>query len=192
MVALALGWSVVFTDLPVVFPSTKKNVALNAPEILRLRRRERLGGPIHSAPVSDEERELSTTSCDVLELDWTAALPERIAAMSPFHTILCSDCIYRLELHAPLAHVLARLLGSGTGSFDGSGCMVVVAYQHRVPHEEALFFESALPAAGLRAENVPFQDVCDAMLWPAGMLSCSDARGSLSSFFAMKIIRPAI
>ena len=175
MCALALGWSVIFTDLPVVFPSTKKNVALNTAEILRLR--------------EQRECELSPTACDVLELDWTAALPERIAALSPFHVVLCSDCIYRLELHAPLAQVLAKLLGLGDHRFDGSGCMIVVAYQHRVPHEEALFFTKALPAAGLQAEDLPFQDVCDAMAWPSGMLTCSDAQGSISSFFAMKMIR---
>lgn len=99
MVACALGYHTVLTDLPLVLPDAKRNFQRNHDVIqeaaLRL-------SPTHSmGPI------------EVEALRWGESFPPRIQHLATteygFGLVLCCDCLYWPDLHAPLAASIASL-----------------------------------------------------------------------------------
>jgi predicted nicotinamide N-methyase len=149
MTCLALGASVHFTDLAEVLPFVEANVRLNGDRISTLRARA------GHAP-------LSRSSCDTEAYRFgrqsaASASQSRLASLARaprgFDLILASDCIFRSDLHTPLAQTLRQLFdydAAGRGSRPSSQVRCVVAFRYREA-ADLEFFTDALPREGLVA-----------------------------------------
>lgn len=157
MGAMAMGYNVVFTDLGVVLPTVERNLKLNGERIL--------------AASGREDQSLSRRDADCLELKWGEILPQRIIDLCPFEFILCSDCFYRTDLHALLAHTFRRLLEAGADKKGGAGrqpTRIIAAFQKRAEHELDFFIE-ALPAVGLCAKAIGVDELLRTVKRPSPM-----------------------
>jgi hypothetical protein len=100
LVSLAMGCDVLFTDMEHLLPHVEANIRLNHSSIVQLR--EERGLPFSGA--------ISRSSCDTESLLFGTPLSPRVLAMCPFDLVLCSDCVFREELHDPLGYTLQQLL----------------------------------------------------------------------------------
>mmetsp|Transcript_9485 Transcript_9485/g.11790 ORF Transcript_9485/g.11790 Transcript_9485/m.11790 type:complete len:338 (+) Transcript_9485:162-1175(+) len=154
--ALSLGYRVVFSDLQSILPSTRRNVELNAARIFDYRG---FGS-------------LCKETVDVLEYDWNKMIPERVSELSPLSLVICSDCLYRRELHESLAKVLQGLLKKDTlhksgGSDEKDETVALISFQVRSDNkEEFLFFTESLPRVGLCAESINIKGILSSMKMP--------------------------
>lgn len=101
--------------------------------------------------------DLSRSVCDTAVLKFGAESSLRVQAMAPFDVILCSDCLFRADLHPLLGDTIAKLLQE-----SGSQARCVVAFVLREGFEHE-FFSKTCPSLGLSAYRVEV-DVSDA-LW---------------------------
>ena len=76
---------------------------------------------------------------ELLSLDWTEPLPPRVVDLAPLDAIICSDCLFRAALHAPLATTLFALLDAGRRRDPRKRTEVLLAFQLR---EDVLSFLS--------------------------------------------------
>ena len=146
MTCLALGAAVYFTDLAEVLPFVEANVRLNGDRISTLRARA------GHAP-------LSRSSCDTEAYRFgrqsaASASQSRLASLARaprgFDLILASDCIFRSDLHTPLAQTLRQLFdydAAGRGSRPISQVRCIVAFRYREA-ADLEFFTDALPRRG--------------------------------------------
>jgi hypothetical protein len=171
MCALALNYDVVFSDLAVILPFAKRNLELNSERVKALRT-----GPPNSAGSSVPTGK--PPSVDFLELDWTEPLPQRVADLSPFSLVTCSDCLFRTSFHRPLACTLAALLAAARGAGAGGATQtkILVAFQLRSP-EDLLFFDELAPV-GLQAAQVDIKHLLSLMKWPAKGGASSEGEGA--------------
>jgi len=163
LASLALGYNVIFTDLPVVLPSTRRNLELNATGILARR--------ATSAPWLKDLKSLSRQDADILELAWgSGQLPPRVCDLLPFSFIICSDCIFRSSLHQLLASTLHKLLTltaektSFVTSETRTETTTMIAFQKR-SDEDLLFFDH-LALVGLSAARVDIASLLSTLKWP--------------------------
>ena len=141
--ALALGASVLFTDLSTVLPFTEANLRLNSSAVSALR-------------TSNARSEVSRSCCDTAALCFGSdALPDRLVSLASaqrgIDVVIVSDCIFRAALHAPLARSLRAVLDCDTRARKGVGAPTcVVAFRLR-DDADMRFFDRALPSVGLVA-----------------------------------------
>lgn len=100
LVSLALGCDVLLTDMGHILPHVEANIRLNHSSVVQIR--EERGIPSNGL--------ISRISCDTESLLFGTPLPPRVLAMCPFDLVICSDCVFRSELHDPLASTLQQLL----------------------------------------------------------------------------------
>ena len=147
--SLALGASVVFTDLSSVLPFAEANVRLNC-------------GAVNDARRARDRGDVSRSCCDTAELRFgSCALPDRVVALAAaqrgIDVVIVSDCLFKAALHAPLAQSLRAVLDCDARARKGPGAPAcVVAFRLR-DDADLRFFDVALPSVGLAAE--PLSDI---------------------------------
>jgi len=99
LAAAALGCDCTLSDLPPVAPLADANCRRNL-RALDAARRARGAPPLAA----------DGAGLEVVALDLRAPLPRRVLARAPFAAVVCSECVWRADLHAPLARTLAALL----------------------------------------------------------------------------------
>ena len=122
---------------------------------------------------------LSRSVCDTAVLEFGADNSLQVTAMAPFDLILCSDCLFRADLHLPLGDTIAKLLQE---SRSRARCLVAFVLREGFEHE---FFSKTCPGLGLSAERVEI-DVSKA-LWRRD----HDAEGLDGRSFVYEVRRTA-
>ena len=107
---------------------------------------------------------LSRSSCDTQELVFGDALSCRVLAMQPFQLVICSDCVFRTDLHEPLGHTLKLLLGGSSSESESARCRCIVAFVLRDPTDME-FFRTTCPGLGLKAVAVPVAGLIRGAPW---------------------------
>lgn len=142
LACLSAGCDVLFTDVEAILPLTEDNIRRNCPPIVQSRQRPRDGlQPCCAA--------LTRRSCDTCPLWFGRDLPSRVLEVCGAAAdllVVCSDCVYRPELHAPLAQTLFQLLSEGVGA-------VMVGFILR-EHQDLGFVSQACPEEGLQATRL--------------------------------------
>jgi predicted nicotinamide N-methyase len=176
--ALALGCDVLFTDLKPLLPLVETNIRLNSPVVVAARE------TIDCARISpDYCTSLSRRCCDTEELVFGAGLPSRTLSMAPFDFILCSDCVFRTDMHVALATTLRAVLEVGSG---GTRCLVV--FMERDAAIDMCFIDDVCPHHRLRATpSASISELIDGAPWnrDAGAASCLTRNCRLHEITAM-------
>merc|ERR1712039_776568 len=97
--------------------------------------------------VSDNLPTSFNPAVDVEPLDWTCALPARIAQQCPWDVIICSDLLYFSAVHVALCETLLALVSSNSqspSSKDDITPQVLFSYESRNKTDEKRFFELAV------------------------------------------------
>lgn len=166
LVCLAKGCDVLFTDLRSVLPFVEGNIRLNHAAVVAARAPLRAGAgltePGLTEPGLSSGPGLSRSSCDTQELVFGEALSCRVVAMQPFELVICSDCVFRTDLHEPLGQTL-KLLLSGP-STESARCRCIVAFVLRDPLDMN-FFHTTCPRLGLNAIAVPVGELIRDAPW---------------------------
>jgi len=143
----ALGCDVLLTDLAPVLPFAAANARRNA------------GAAAGAA---------GRGACETAELAFGAGVERatRVAAAvaEGIDVVLCSDCVFKPELHEPLARSLATLLRGGSGGGgDSRAARCAVSWQSRSGEIEPAFFAEVCPRFGLLAKGVEVGDLVERM-----------------------------
>lgn len=159
LVASAIGWDVLLTDLEIVLGQTRQNVRRNM-EVLRLARA--FGDGEDGVPEPRVfVRELPFGNDDLLEAAVLEASEPAAAADSPA-LILCSDCIWKPVLHEPLLRTIAAALRLAHGRASA-----LVCFQSRNKGVEAQFMARLKdPESGLNHTPVDLHEVLPQVKWP--------------------------
>lgn len=163
LVASALGWEVVLTDLEPVLELTRSNVSKNLAVLESVRAQSGF-----ESPPSISVQELYFGDDDALSVALSAsdatAAGEDVASSRPL-VILCSDCIWRDFLHAPLLETIVAALSCS----DYAGrAEAFLSFQKRSPQNEALFMKCVrddFPFLELSA--VDLTETLKNVQWPA-------------------------
>jgi hypothetical protein len=170
LACLSLGCDVLFTDMADILPYTEGNIRRNHAALVQHR------ATLPSSPSSSPAGPLSRSCCDSSPL-WfgpAASLPPRVLHLASRAgqslCVLCSECVFRTELHRPLAQTLHALLtlhaaaqatasAATTSTTPPPGaaparCVVLVAFILREP-QDLLFVTKACPALGLACSRLP-------------------------------------
>jgi len=183
--ALSLGCDVLFTDLKSLLPSVEANIRLNGPAVVAARE-QAAGGFSGSSSASDTldipgdrayRAALSRQCCDTEELMFGEKLPRHAVSMAPFDLVLCSDCVFRKELHVPLAMTLRSILNLRANSQSATnyecvkndghynspvsqkGCRCLIVFMLRDKAVDMAFVENVCPQFQLTA--TPFDGIHD-------------------------------
>ncbi|CAK0881851.1 unnamed protein product, partial [Prorocentrum cordatum] len=155
LVAAALGWSVVMTDLEPVIELTRTNVRRAEGAVQA--ERDRLAC---TRPAEMAVRELYFG--DEPALDEALSAAGAVGEGAPL-LVLCSDCIWREFLHRPLLCTVAAALGKASGAAEALFC-----FQTRSPQNEAMFLKVLKEEFGcLETEAVDASEALSQVLWPA-------------------------
>jgi len=180
LVASALGWDVVLTDLGVVLPHVQRNVDRNLDALLaaRIAGRQTPNQNIQvlELPFGDDEALART-----LEVLCGGA---RAKPLQRQLLLLCSDCVWQRELHRPLLCTIASAFSLAA---LGDGAAALVLFQTRHPGVEASFLELAQGHEfGLEVTRVDLEHVLPHVSWPAQVRSAMLSREqALSDHFML-------
>mmetsp|Transcript_83988 Transcript_83988/g.184480 ORF Transcript_83988/g.184480 Transcript_83988/m.184480 type:complete len:183 (+) Transcript_83988:429-977(+) len=160
-----MGWKVIMTDLDVCLEQAQQNVDSNLNAVRSSRSNLRLA----DLPDSLDEMtvmELWFGDDAALEKalsDWTIQVKADLEgqASGPL-VVLCSDCIWKPELHLLLIKTIISALRQCP---TGAG-VSLVAFQRRSPTNEALFMKRLKEAEVLCIESVDIADVLQIVHWP--------------------------
>ena len=168
-----------FTDTEDILTFTEGNIRRNYQVIVN--NRSMTSSTHKSASDGVDHAELSRSACDTTPL-WFGpldSLPPRVvhlASSSSDLCVLCSECVFRTELHKPLAQTLHALLSlhslAQTECSGCSSCMVIVGFILR-EQEDLLFISQACPEHGLTASRVPSSSISSVLQY-APWASMSD------------------
>eukprot|EP00927_Polykrikos_kofoidii_P058031 TRINITY_DN52319_c0_g1_i1.p1 TRINITY_DN52319_c0_g1~~TRINITY_DN52319_c0_g1_i1.p1 ORF type:complete len:347 (-),score=52.31 TRINITY_DN52319_c0_g1_i1:120-1160(-) len=158
LIAGATGFDVVLTDLEIVLPQTRRNVQRNL-EVLT-KAANIAGAPrpplvlVRELPFGD--RGSLTSVLDEMEVGNDARTL----------LILCSDCIWKPELHVPLVTTIRDALRLG----DPKTAAALVSFQTRNADVEKAFFSTLTAAVEgqplFHIENVDIRDALQVVRWP--------------------------
>jgi hypothetical protein len=196
LACLSLGCDVLFTDLTALLPYTEGNIRRNCATVVQSRARvvaqhvSECDSERVSECVSECVRaELDRGSCDTAPL-WFGpvdTLPSRVVHLASRRAhslcVLCSECVFRTELHTPLAQTLHALLSlhrdaqkecasecvSECASECVSECVsatVMVGFILR-EHEDMRFITHSCVEYGLLTARVPPSEITDLLVHAA-------------------------
>lgn len=167
LVAAALGWDVVLTDLGDLLPLCQRNVDRNL-EAIRgtLGRQESI--KVMELPFGEDEpltAALGAAGCDPNQPSGRALGQDagKEGEAPPRLLVLCSDCLWQRVLHRLLLTTVAAALQRAASS----GAYALVAWQARDPVGEASFVQLAETEYGLKIEPVDILEVLARVQWPA-------------------------
>mmetsp|Transcript_12571 Transcript_12571/g.35840 ORF Transcript_12571/g.35840 Transcript_12571/m.35840 type:complete len:306 (-) Transcript_12571:334-1251(-) len=168
LVACALGWNVVLTDLESMLPQAQQNVDRNLDalrSVLNVSSAVRPPISVLALPFGDEVA-VQSVLLKVQEGRDRHNGPQPVL-------LLCSDCIWLRELHRPLLTTIGSLL-HGVGRMDqvatrhanvGAPASALVAFAIREPGSEAAFLRLARRSS-LDVARVDLQDTLTGVEWP--------------------------
>jgi len=174
LIASALGWDVVFTDLGEVLEQTEENVCRNVDAIRSAREARGMAvgvGDAGTEKVSLGLRLQELPFGDHAALDAALVNADGEFAGSPERplVIICSDCIWKPELHEPLVSTVAAALGKGQGRHAAA----IFAWQRRNPRVEEQFMRCLRGAPGFAIHRVNLSDVLPLVQWPETLSAAS-------------------
>jgi len=164
LVAGALGWDVVMTDLEPVIELTRLNVKRCSGAVEQERQRRGLQDQPATLAVRElyfgDEQALDDALAAGGGLSGGAGTEARRRLL-----VLCSDCIWREFLHRPLLGTVACALSKCSGS------AALVCFQTRSPQNEALFMKILREEFScLQVDHLDATETLKEMHWPEQVL----------------------
>jgi len=165
LVAAGLGWDVVMTDIGDILVQTQQNVDGNLEAVHRARHLSE--SPSFELPrVAVQELWFGNEDQLDAALDVHRKDSEQVGAERPL-VILCSDCIWKAELHAPLIRTLASAMIKASAGLSAVGPSALVSYQRRDDKNEARFFSDlSQEAPFVEIEQMDLSSVLPLVQWP--------------------------
>lgn len=182
LVACAVGWDVVLTDLGMVLDQCRRNVRRNMPAI------QACTGAVGVAPGSIRVQELPFGDEDALATALAIAEEDDDGAGRELGRlmVLCSDCVWQRFLHAPLLKTIASSLRRGASGGAGA----IVAFQARHKENEVSFLALARSKElGLEVVEIDLSSVLPEVPWPLQVQDSMLQRGVdlLHHFFVYRV-----
>ena len=145
LVCLAIGCDVLMTDMEIVIGHIEANIRLNHEAIVNSRQLR--GRSLNGV--------LSRSSCDTEALLFGIPLTDRVFSRGPYDLVMCSDCLFRTELHDPLGHTLRELLEQNRDVGNSETIRTprcIVSFFNREAHYME-FIDRTCPLFGLKASR---------------------------------------
>lgn len=158
LVASALGWNVILTDLQSVLPQVRENVRCNLESL-----RAGDGSPtirVEELPWGDDAALTAILANAAVGIQLDPCDGNLVPVVGGIREgpllVLCSDVIYLRKLHRPLLETICSTLAHAAPGYTATA---LVAAESRDPFVEQGFLDTAKDRFGLQVDKIDLSDV---------------------------------